>query len=88
MSLINIVLINAMDVSLVVNSGTVVPKQCGVTLGRYKEAIASQFSCAAVTTAIPEWQNGRNHGGVGSLWALHSNFFEIHWKLFQIHGNC
>lgn len=48
-----------MDVSLVVNSGTVVPKQCGVTLGRYKEAIASQFSCAAVTTAITEWPKSR-----------------------------
>ncbi|KAG4983685.1 hypothetical protein JHK87_028434 [Glycine soja] len=34
-------------------------RKCGVTLGRYKEAIASQFSCAAVTTAITEWPKSR-----------------------------
>ncbi|KAG4997754.1 hypothetical protein JHK85_029193 [Glycine max] len=34
-------------------------EECGVTLGRYKEAIASQFSCAAVTTAITEWPKSR-----------------------------
>ncbi|KAG4908368.1 hypothetical protein JHK86_056852 [Glycine max] len=57
-------------------------RKCGVTLGHYKEAVASWFSCAAVTTAIPEWQNGRNHGGM--LSSKDVNFVGYTYKNYEI----